>query len=113
MIITQGVANFLNSGVAASQIVLTVRDQIAGVSHPPAFPAYVVKCSPVDQMITKAVPAVHIAPNMLTPQTIVAFYCPHSLTLFHLNKPACHCVLSVPCPGPAVIFTQSLCTYAM
>ena len=31
-IITQGVANFLNSGVAASQIVLTVRDQIAGVS---------------------------------------------------------------------------------
>ncbi|KAL3142020.1 hypothetical protein ABBQ32_004656 [Trebouxia sp. C0010 RCD-2024] len=32
MIITQGVANFLNSGVAASQIVLTVRDQIAGTA---------------------------------------------------------------------------------
>lgn len=35
-IITQGVANFLNSGVTASQIVLTVKDLIAGVSHSPA-----------------------------------------------------------------------------
>lgn len=68
MIITQGVANFLNSGVAASQIVLTVRDQIAGVSHLPAFPAYVVKSSSVDRMITKAASAVHIARNMLMSQ---------------------------------------------
>ena len=32
-IITQGVATFLKSGVTASQIVLTVKNQIAGVSH--------------------------------------------------------------------------------
>ena len=31
-IIKQGVATFLNSGVTATQIVLTVRNQIAGVS---------------------------------------------------------------------------------
>ena len=34
-IITQGVATFLNSGVTASQIVLTVENTIAGVRHTP------------------------------------------------------------------------------
>jgi hypothetical protein len=34
-IITQGVATFLNSGVTASQIVLTVENTIAGVRNTP------------------------------------------------------------------------------
>ena len=32
-IITEGIANFLNSGVTASQITLTVENMIAAVSH--------------------------------------------------------------------------------
>ena len=39
-IVTQGVATFLNSGVTASQIILTVENTIAGVSmYSGQFPA--------------------------------------------------------------------------